>query len=489
MFLEELSFYVCVDASSVRKPFNVITYCGLEYANEAMRKDMLSTEYTVTYPNTRVSAEDEYYIVGTKTIVSSGKEYSAKFEEIYDILVSSVNDIELSAESLPDTAYNAPSSTPAVEEMSYNENKPSVEEKNILDLKDFVLVNGGSFFMGATSEQKNYADESEYPAREVEVKTFLIGKYEVTQDLWCAVMGSNPSDHVGDKLPVENVSWLDVQEFISKLNQMTGNQFSFRLPTEAEWEYAARGGQSSSGRVYSGSDTLSEVGFYESNSDSQSHPVGILAPNELGIYDMSGNVWEWCQDTYGSYSEKTEDGIVKSYRGGSWLNEDTYCRVSMRGSAAQDLKSRTRGFRLALDFIPVDTPKKEVSSETKKDEPAKKKAVPSSSQKSSAKVQAPSFPSYRQVEVKPTFKGGDLSAFNAWVNQLASSYNSGKGSVTVSFVVDKFGKVNNVKVIKSTNASLNSNAKTLVSMSPNWVPGRNKGQIVPTLCTVTVVFK
>ncbi len=162
-----------------------------------------------------------------------------------------------------------------------------------------VLVEGGTFTMGCTDEQVGDCNDDEKPAHQVTVSNFQIGKYEVTQAEWKAVMGNNPSEFKNcDHCPVHLVSWNDVQEFIKKLNQKTGK--NYRLPTEAEWEYAARGGQKSNKTEFAGSQNLDAVGWYDHNSDSKPHPVGGKAPNELGIYDMSGNVWEWCADWYGA---------------------------------------------------------------------------------------------------------------------------------------------------------------------------------------------
>ncbi len=177
-----------------------------------------------------------------------------------------------------------------------------------------VTVEGGKFTMGATTEQGYDASDDESPVHQVTLSTFSIGETEVTQELWQAVMGSNPSHFNGGSYgtnlqrPVEKVSWDDCQQFISKLNQMTGKQF--RLPTEAEWEYAARGGNLSQGYKYSGSNNIDDVAWYWDNIPSQSsgttgygtQTVATKQPNELGIYDMSGNVCEWCSDWYGSYS-------------------------------------------------------------------------------------------------------------------------------------------------------------------------------------------
>ena len=150
-------------------------------------------------------------------------------------------------------------------------------------------VEGGTFKMG-----NEYGEDDEMPVHEVKLHSFSIGQTEVTQELWEAVMGSDPSNWKGPKLPVEKVTKDDCLAFIAKLNQLTGLQF--RLPTEAEWEFAARGGNQSKGYTYSGSNDLWEVAWFSSNSDRKTHEVAMMAPNRLGIYDMSGNVWEWCQD-------------------------------------------------------------------------------------------------------------------------------------------------------------------------------------------------
>jgi len=161
-------------------------------------------------------------------------------------------------------------------------------DEAILSEWGMVFVEGGTFMMGATSEQESDAFDWEKPAHRVTLSDFYIGKYEVTQAQWKAVMGSNPSYFKGDNLPVERVSWGDCQEFIRKLNERTG--LTFRLPTEAEWDYAARGGNRSRGYKYSGSDDPDEVAWYWDNSGIKTHPVGQKRANELGLYDMSGNV-------------------------------------------------------------------------------------------------------------------------------------------------------------------------------------------------------
>ena len=166
-----------------------------------------------------------------------------------------------------------------------------------------VAVEGGTFTMGA-SDDDTEADNMEKPAHEVTISNYYIGETEVTQALWVAVMGKNPSYFTGDLRPVEDVSWSECKEFITMLNQMTGK--NFRLPTEAEWEFAARGGNKSKGYKYAGSNIIGDVAWYKENASNQTHLVATKASNELGLYDMSGNVYEWCQDWYRKYSSQAQ---------------------------------------------------------------------------------------------------------------------------------------------------------------------------------------
>jgi len=239
-------------------------------------------------------------------------------------------------------------------------NKTSATAK--IDI-EMVSVRGGTFTMGSEPMFDNYADER--PAHRVTVSDFHIGKYPVTQAQWKAVMGSYPSGlhNTGcDDCPVENVNWNDVQEFIKKLNAQTGK--TYRLPTEAEWEYAARGGVQSKGYKYSGSRNLDEVAWYDGNyknskhgDQGTTHPVGKKKPNELGIYDMSGNIQEWCQDWYDKdyYSDSPSNnpkgpssGSYRVLRGGSWYYSARSCRVSHRSSYPPGgHRDKFSGFRLA----------------------------------------------------------------------------------------------------------------------------------------------
>jgi formylglycine-generating enzyme required for sulfatase activity len=225
-------------------------------------------------------------------------------------------------------------------------------ELNNEDPEGFVFVKGGTFMMGTITEQGNDWLDSEKPAHSVTLSDFYIGKYAVTQKEWFEVMGMNPSWFEGDNLPVEQVSWDEVQEFIGKLNVKTGK--NYRLPTEAEWEYAARGGTSSRGYRYSGSDHVDRVACYYSYRDDAPFPVGTKEPNELGIYDMSGNVWEWCSDWYGAYSSHSQTnptgpsaGSGRVTRGGSWYDIAHRVRISFRNWGTPSTHGNLLGFRLA----------------------------------------------------------------------------------------------------------------------------------------------
>ncbi len=226
-----------------------------------------------------------------------------------------------------------------------------------------VAVEGGTFTMGATAEQgTTYPESNEYPTHQVTLSNYMIGETEVTQALWQAVMHNNPSDWGDVEGPVECVSWNDCQEFIAKLNELTGE--TFRLPTEAEWEFAARGGNKSQGWMYAGHELIYHVAWYKGNAydvgeispDYGVHPVAMKSPNELGLYDMSGNVWEWCQDWYGSYSSEAQtnpqgpsSGTKRVYRGGAWGENASNCRTSTRRAGSPTLYFNALGLRLALE--------------------------------------------------------------------------------------------------------------------------------------------
>ena len=258
----------------------------------------------------------------------------------------------LASNAVASSSSNTLGYSSASSSMSSGSNTISIPVKNGISI-DMVKVEAGTFMMGATSEMKDPYD-NEKPVHQVTLTNdYYMGMYEVPQALWEAVMGSNPSYFKGDNLPVEKMSWNDCQEFISKLNSMTGRKF--RLPTEAEWEYAARGGKKSRSYQYSGSSNISDVAWYYGNSGSKTHPVGTKQANELGIYDMCGNVYEWCQDWYGSYSSSSQtnptgsdSGANRVLRGGSWNFIAGYCRSSYRLYGTPFSRSHYLGLRLVL---------------------------------------------------------------------------------------------------------------------------------------------
>ncbi|MBQ7448353.1 MAG: SUMF1/EgtB/PvdO family nonheme iron enzyme, partial [Paludibacteraceae bacterium] len=253
--------------------------------------------------------------------------------------------------------------------ITLNPPQPKVLEKKPVTVKgvtfNMIFVKGGTFLMGATSEQGRDADSDEKPTHQVTLSDFYIGETEVTQELWQAVMGTTVSQQrdkankdwslfgVGNNYPMYYINWEECKEFIKKLNSLTG--MTFRLPTEAEWEYAARGGQKSKGYKYAGSNNLRDVAWYGDNSGSTTHTVATKQPNELGIYDMSGNVWEWCQDWYGSYHSYAQtnpqgasSGSSRVLRGGSWLSIAQNCRVSNRNNNNPSNRNNNLGLRLVL---------------------------------------------------------------------------------------------------------------------------------------------
>lgn len=250
----------------------------------------------------------------------------------------------------------APENKPANKPASKPVNKPApksgmsqADKERILQnlINNMVYVEGGTFTMGR-GVQTVYD-----PMPTVTLSGFSIGKYEVTQEEWQAVMGSNPSHFKGAKRPVEQVSWTDCQEFIRKLNQLTGRRF--RLPTEAEWEYAARGGNRSQDYQFAGSDSIDDVAWHTGNSDSKTHPVGQKRSNELGLYDMSGNVSVWCQDWYAEYGRDSQtnpkgpdSGSERVIRGGIWGGYAWTCHHGRRFYAKPTRRNSYTGLRLAL---------------------------------------------------------------------------------------------------------------------------------------------
>ena len=231
-------------------------------------------------------------------------------------------------------------------------NSISIPVKDGINI-EMIKVEAGTFMMGATKEVKE-PYKIELPAHEVLLtEDYYIGKYEVTQALWNVVMDSKYSTNDGDLLPKNYVSWNDCQEFIEKLNKITG--LKFRLPTEAEWEYAARGGKKSKRYLYSGSNNVLDVAWYDGNSSNKRHPVGTKQANELGIFDMGGNVSEWCQDLWGQYQNDSQinplgssAGTKHVLRGGNYFFDIRICYLSYRMFAESNYKDASSGFRLAL---------------------------------------------------------------------------------------------------------------------------------------------
>lgn len=229
-----------------------------------------------------------------------------------------------------------------------------------------IFVKGGTFQMGGYSD-----DVNEKPVHSVTVSDFYMGEFEVTQELWQEVMEStvyqqrnkedmsSPMVGIGKNYPIYYINHSEAEEFCGRLNQKLRNQipdgFYFALPTEAEWEYAAKGGHKSKSCTYAGSNYISDVAYYKDNANKSTHQVGLKLPNELGIYDMCGNVWEWCSDWYGSYSSSSQtdphgpsSGSRRVLRGGSWCSDAAICRVTLRNDGDPDARIFRIGFRLAL---------------------------------------------------------------------------------------------------------------------------------------------
>lgn len=340
-----------------------------------------------------------------------------------------------------------------------------------------VYVEGGMFFMGSSS-----GEENELPVHSVTLSDYYIGETEVTQELWQAVMGSNPSYFIGSQRPVEQVSWHDCQEFIERLNELTGG--NFRLPTEAEWEYAARGGNKSRGYTYSGSNNIKKVAWYANNSKSSTHEVKGKLPNELGLYDMSGNVWEWCQDWYGSYSEESitnpegsVSGSTRVNRGGGWNYRAVNCRCAGRSLNTPAIAGSNLGMRLAL---PQD-----------KEIPATSARSADSQLNIGQNVKIKSEP-FTVVEVMPVFPGGQTALAQYIASHLkyptVAQENGIQGRVFVSFVVGEDGYVEDVQVIKGVEPMLDKEAVRVIQSLPRWTPGNQQGKPVRVKYTVPVTF-
>lgn len=286
-------------------------------------------------------------------VTGDGVVTAADVTAVYDKLLNNANTYSESAYDVNGDGTVTAADITALYDVMLN-GEPSNTTEYTVNGVTFAMVNveGGTFTMGANAGDTN-ASDNENPAHQVTVGAFAMGQTEVTQALWQAVMGTNPSHFVDANKPVEKVSWDDCQEFIAKLNEMTGK--NFRLPTEAEWEFAARGGNKSNNYLYAGSNDIAQVAWYDDNSGDISQIVATKAANELGLFDMTGNVWEWCSDWFGDYSADAQTnpagpatGEEKVLRGGSWCSSAKKCRNSKRFGAAPDFADDDMGLRLAM---------------------------------------------------------------------------------------------------------------------------------------------
>lgn len=325
----------------MRKVFYVLMVAVLFYGCKKDEPGSIKGSITDKSTGEAIKDAEVQLSTGTKVLTNETGEY--EFAEVkvgdYTLTVTKADYTTISGHQV---AVETDKVTIVNLQMEKTETEPE-------EIEGMVFVRGGTFTMGCTDDE---CYDWELPAHQVTVSDFYIGKYEVTQKEWREIMGTNPSYFTGDDLPVEQVSWNDIQEFITKLNEQTGK--NYRLPTEAEWEYAARGGNQSQGYKYSGSNDINLVAWYNENSNSTTHAVGTKQANELGIYDMSGNVWEWCSDWYGVYTADSqvdptgpETGSYRVLRGGGWFNNAGYVRVSYRNYIVPDTRSIHLGFRLA----------------------------------------------------------------------------------------------------------------------------------------------
>ena len=334
-----------VAASSVDGMFVSLVFNGIQLDNEeCIDKDKIQEWYWVENQNT--------WALSTEFSVDRIPEVESTYSSALVMLLldcSSTSDENLAgmqdaAKAFMDRIQNY-NATPEVIPGQYTVNGVTFQ---------MVDVEGGTFYMGVDSATvyDGNANIDELPAHEVTVSSFSIAETEVTQELWQAVMGTNPSHFTGDlQCPVEWVTWEECQEFIARLNELTGE--NFRLPTEAEWEFAARGGNMTTGTLYSCSNNIDDVAWFYFNSDFGTQPVAAKNANELGIYDMCGNVWEWCSDWYGTYPAEPqidpagpEEGTRHILRGGSWRCISRDCRNTSRN--AGDERADEIGLRLAL---------------------------------------------------------------------------------------------------------------------------------------------
>jgi len=346
----------------------------------------------------------------------------------------------------------------------------AVAQKDPLN-HEMIFVEGGTFQMGSSS-----GESDEKLVHSVTLSAFNIGKYEVTQAQWKVLMGSNPSHFKDcDDCPVEYVSWDEVQGFIRNLNALSSK--NYRLPTEAEWEFSARGGKSSKGFTYSGSNDLNAVAWNADNSGSKTHAVGGKQANELGIYDMSGNACEWCCDSYGTYNSYSEtnptgasSGQYSVLRGGSWIDFALNCRSATRNWNFPDYRDYSNGFRLVLPF--EDESKSEIQTET---------------------IKADEEP-LTYVEQDAEYPGGASALYKIISENLVypedAVENGIEGKVIVKFVVDVDGTVRDISIERGVagGQSLEQAAIDVCKKFPKFKPAMQNGKPVKTYFLLPIVF-
>jgi formylglycine-generating enzyme required for sulfatase activity len=238
--------------------------------------------------------------------------------------------------------------------IAWSRNTTKLQRKELTSLlSQLVLVDGGTFQMGSNPMIDSMCTKYEEPDHSVQLSSFYISKYEVTQILFHEVMGYNPNSFRHNYYPIANISWIEANQFIESIKHITS--LHFELPTEAQWEFAARGGNKSKQTLFSGNKDINKVAWYKNNSSGMYRKVGTLGPNELDLYDMSGNVWEWCKDFYAPYTPDSQvnptgpsTGTTRVYRGGSWIDNVNYTRITYRNSGNPDLKMNCLGFRVVL---------------------------------------------------------------------------------------------------------------------------------------------
>ncbi len=420
---------------------------------------------------------------------------------------------------------------PAAVSQQHSDSLALIEQKNEFSTKTFavdsinfkmIAVACGTFQMGATPEQTN-AYKDELPVHSVTLGNYYIGETEVTQGLWQAVMGNNPSYFSGNSsFPVETVSYNDCLQFIDRLNNLLAAElpegYCFCLPTEAQWEFAARGGSSSAAFQYSGSNSVGGVAWYDANSNGTPSGVMQKMSNALGIYDMSGNVYEWCRDWYGKEyyyvspslnPQGPSEGTHRVIRGGSWDLEAKHCRVSLRNYASPEARGYSNGFRLALDLVMsppesnenvdileiVDDQDIEIEEgRLASNEIVSEYADYTDTEIIVAEEEIDEDVVFQVVEQQPEFPGGfeainEYLAYNINYPRI-SRENGSQGRVFVRFIINTDGSISDAEVIRSSgDMYLDREAVRVLSGMPRWKPGKEDGKFVRVYYTLPVLFK